>query len=66
MKGSLAVLAGLAGAALASPMPQASGTSGCESTYPGTFGITVVNITQSAKRDLETVSYHDEQQNELD
>lgn len=54
MKGSFALLA-LAGAAIASPLPQggSSAPAGCQSSVDGTFTITVVNVTQSAKRSLE-------------
>ena len=58
MKGSLAAAA-LAGVVLASPMPQgqaATPAAGCQTSYPGTFQISVVNVTRSAKRDLERVS----------
>jgi len=56
----LALLA-FAGAALASPMPQgvtsaiapaSSAPAGCSSSYSGSFEITIVNVTTSAKRDL--------------
>ena len=52
-----------AGAVLASPVPQGvssaispsgSAPAGCSGTYPGTFEITVVNVTNS-KRDLSEV-----------
>lgn len=56
MKGSLA-LAALAGVVLASPVPQgqaATPVAGCQSSVPGTFQISVVNVTRSAKRELES------------
>lgn len=58
MKGSIAVLAAFAGAALANPMPQAApaAPSGCAASSPSSFTISVVNVTSSKKRDLENVS----------
>lgn len=59
-------LAALAAVAFASPMPQAvtsaispesSAPAGCQTSWPGTFEITVVNVTSSSKRDLEKVSH---------
>ncbi len=64
MRYTFALLA-LAAAAIAKPMPQgvteviapsAGLPAGCSPTYPGTFEITVVNVTKSAKRDLAKVS----------
>ncbi|OCL03386.1 hypothetical protein AOQ84DRAFT_227453 [Glonium stellatum] len=61
MKSTFILLA-IAMAALAKPMPQgvtsaiapsASAPSGCSSNYPGSFEITIVNVTSSKKRDAE-------------
>jgi hypothetical protein len=43
----------LAGYALASPMPQSDAPEGCSSSRDGSFQISVVNVTSSAKRDVE-------------
>lgn len=50
--------AALLSSVVANPLPQSSAPSGCESTVSGTFEITAVNVTQSAKRSLEAVRNH--------
>lgn len=45
----------LAASALAKPMPapQSSAPEGCSDSYDGTFQISVVDVTSSAKRDIQ-------------
>jgi hypothetical protein len=52
MKTTLVALA-LAASAMAKPMPQATTPESCSDSHSGTFQVTVVNVTSSAKRDLE-------------
>ena len=61
---TFALLTALAATAFASPMPQgvtgqiapkAPAPEGCMTSYSGTFEITVVNVSSTAKRDLAEV-----------
>lgn len=53
---SFIAAAALVGAAIASPVPQGSMPAGCMASYPGSFGLNIVNVTQSTKRDVQAVS----------
>jgi len=52
MKTTFTALA-LVAVAMASPMPQAATPEGCADSHSGTFQVTVVNATTTAKRDVE-------------
>jgi hypothetical protein len=52
MKTTLVALA-LTASAMASPMPQSTTPESCSDSHSGTFQVTVVNVTSSAKRDVE-------------